>query len=125
MKQRLLRLFALAMTLVAVLSLAACGGSDASTDLTGTTWALSSGSQDGVTMDKETLEGLFGGEMTYTFAEDGKVTLALAGVEVEGTWTQDGDTVSVDMQGDTGTMTIDGDKLTMEESGVTVEFTKK
>ena len=33
--------------------------------------------------------------------------------------------MSLDIQGDTGTMTLDGDTLTMEESGVTVEFTKQ
>ncbi len=115
------------MALVMTFCLAACGNSDKpeDTDLTGTTWALSGGSQGGTTVDKATLENLLGGEMTYTFAEDGKVTLALSGAEVEGTWSQDGNSVSLDIQGDTGTMTIDGDKLLLEQSGVTVEFTKK
>ena len=63
--------------------------------------------------------------MTYAFEADGKVTLSLAGVSVEGTWSQDGNSVTVDIQGDTGTMTLDGDKLTIEESGVTVEFSQK
>ena len=119
------KLLSLLLALSLVLSLAACGGGSDTTDLTGTTWVLSGGSQGGVTVDKETLESTFGGEMTYTFEADGKVTLSLAGVTVEGTWTQDGNTVNLDMQGDSGTMTLDGDKLTIEESGVTVEFTKK
>ena len=76
-------------------------------------------------MDKATLEGLLGGEMTYSFVAVGKLVMALNGVEVEGTWSQDGNTVTVDVQGDTGTMTLDGDKLSIEESGVTVEFTQK
>ncbi|MGN8968836.1 hypothetical protein [Intestinimonas sp. HCP28S3_D6] len=121
------KLLSLLLALTLVLSLAACGGGSGSetTDLTGTTWVLSGGSQGDTTVDKETLEGMFGGEMTYAFEADGKVTLSLAGVSVEGTWSQDGNSVTVDIQGDTGTMTLDGDKLTIEESGVTVEFSKK
>ena len=118
------KLLALVMALVLALGLTACGGGGGS-DLSGTTWALSGGSQGGVTIDQDTLESLFGGEMTYTFEEGGTVVLSLAGVSVEGTWSQDGNTVTLDVQGDTGTMTLDGDTLTMEESGVTVEFTKK
>lgn len=121
------KLLSLLLALTLVLSLAACGGGGGSetTDLTGTTWVLSGGSQGDTTVDKETLEGMFGGEMTYAFEADGKVTLSLAGVSVEGTWSQDGNNVTLDIQGDTGTMTLDGDKLTIEESGVTVEFSKK
>ena len=104
MRSKMTKLLSLAMALVLALSLTACGGSGGN-DLAGTTWALSSGSQGGVTIDQDTLESLFGGSMTYTFEEDGTVVLAI--------------------QGDTGTMTLDGDTLTMEESGVTVEFTKQ
>ena len=124
MRSKMTKLLSLAMALVLTLSLTACGGSGGN-DLAGTTWALSSGSQGGVTIDQDTLESRFGGSMTYTFEEDGTVVLALGGVSVEGTWTLDGSTVSLDIQGDTGTMTLDGDTLTMEESGVTVEFTKQ
>ena len=130
MKQKLFKAFALLLTLITVMSLVACGGgSDAAkdTDLTGTTWALSGGSQGDTTVDKATLETLFGGEMTYTFNEDGRMTAAAAaaGVEVEGTWTQDGTTVTIDMDGQSSTMTIDGDKLLLEQGDITVEFTKK
>lgn len=120
MKRTMLRLFSLLLVVVLALGMAACGGKS---DVTGT-WVLSGGSQDGVTVDQETLEAVMG-EMTYTFEDGGKVTMSLAGVSVEGTWTQDGDTVTLESQGTTSTMTLDGDKLTLEESGVTVEFTKK
>lgn len=127
MKNTKTKVVTLLMALVMAFSLAACGNSDKdnSVELAGTTWALSGGSQGGTTVDKATLESLLGGEMTYTFSEDGKVTLALSGAEVEGTYTQDGNSVSLDIQGETGTMTIDGDKLLLEQSDVTVEFTKK
>lgn len=126
MKNIVMKMAAVFAALICTLSLVACGGSNSKAqDLTGTTWALSGGSQDGVSVDQATLESLFGGEMTYTFGEDGKLTLALAGVEVEGTWKQDGNSIELDVQGDTGSMTVDGDKLILEESGVKVEFTKK
>ena len=127
MKKTTSKLLSLLLALTLVLGLAACGGGGGSetTDLTGTTWALSGGSQGDTEVDKATLEGLLGGEMTYSFEADDKLVMALNGVEVEGTWSQDGSTVTVDVQGDTGTMTLNGDKLTIEESGVTVEFTQK
>lgn len=52
-------------------------------------------------------------------------SIAAAGVEVEGTWSQDGTNVTVDMDGQSSTMTIDGDKLLLEQGDITVEFTKK
>ena len=126
MKQRLFKVFALLLTLIAVMSLVACGGGDSkNTDLTGTTWALSGGSQGDTTVDKATLESLFGGEMTYTFNEGGTVTAAAAGLEAEGTWTQDGTTVTIDMDGQSTPMTLDGDKMLLEQGDITVEFTKK
>ena len=125
MKKATMKVLTLLMALVLTFSLAACGGSSDSTDLTGTTWALSGGSQGSTKVDKATLESLLGGEMVYSFAEDGKVTLSLSGAEVEGTWSQDGNEVSLDIQGDTGTMTIDGDKMILEQDGIKVEFTKK
>lgn len=128
MKQKNLKALILTFIVAAAMALclAACGksGSDAA-DLSGTTWALNSGSQGDMTLDKETLEGMFGGEMTYSFQADGKLVLALAGTQVEGTWSQDGNTVTLDVQGDKGTMTLDGDTLSMEENGVQIDFIKK
>lgn len=127
MKSTKTRVLTVLMALVMTFCLAACGNSDEKTpvELAGTTWALSGGSQGDTKVDKATLESLLGGEMTYAFAEDGKVTLALADAQVEGTYTQDGNSVSLDIQGETGTMTIDGDKLLLEQNDITVEFTKK
>lgn len=128
MKNTKTRILTVLMALVMSFCLAACGdkNNDADvTDLTGTTWALSGGSQGGTTVDKPTLESVLGGEMAYTFAEEGKVTLSLNENSVEGTWTQDGNSVSLDIQGQTGTMTLDGDKLVLEQGDVTVEFSKK
>lgn len=124
MKNKTMRAMTLFMALVLSLTLAACGGGK-SDGLAGTTWALSSGSQGDVTLDKDTLEGLLGGEMTFNFEKDGKVTFAMSGMEAEGTWSQDGNTITIESEGQSMSMTLDGDKITMEQSGVTLEFTKK
>ena len=60
MKKTTSKLLSLLLALTLVLSLAACGGGGGSeiTDLTGTTWALSGGSQGDTEVDKATLEGL-------------------------------------------------------------------
>ena len=124
MKNKTMRAMTLFMALVLSLTLAACGGGK-SDGLAGTTWALSSGSQGDVTLDKDTLEGLLGGEMTFNFEKDGKVTFAMSGMEAEGTWSQDGNTITIESEGQSMSMALDGDKITMEQSGVTLEFTKK
>lgn len=126
MKQRLFKVFALLLTLIAVMSLVACGGGDSAKDgLGGTTWALSGGTQGDITVDKETLESVMGGEMTFAFADDGTVTMSMSGVEGEGTWTQDGTQVTIESDGEAKTLTLDGDKMTLEQDGITIEFTKK
>lgn len=125
MKNIIRKVLPLFIILVLALNITACGSKSSTTDLTGTTWVLNSGAQGDTTIDKATLESMFGGEMTYSFESDGKVTLALAGVQIEGSWTQDGNTISLDIQGDTGEMTLDGDTLSIEENGVTVEFVQK
>ena len=125
MKNIIKKILPLFLVLVLTMGLTACGSKSSTTDLTGTTWVLNSGTQGDTTIDKATLESMFGGEMTYSFESEGKVTLSLAGVQIEGTWTQDGDTVSLDMQGDTGEMTLNGDTLSIDENGVTVEFIQK
>lgn len=124
MKNKTMRAMTLFMALVLSLTLAACGGGK-SDGLAGTTWALSSGSQGDVTLDKDTLEGLLGGEMTFNFEKDGKVTFAMSGMEAEGTWSQDGNTITIESEGQSMSLALDGDKLSMEQSGVTLEFTKK
>ncbi len=125
MKNIIRKVLPLFIILVLALNITACGSKSSTTDLTGTTWVLNSGAQGDTTIDKATLESMFGGEMTYSFESDGKVTLSLAGVQIEGTWKQDGNTISLDIQGDTGEMTLDGDTLSIEENGVTVEFVQK
>ena len=62
MRSKMTKLLSLAMALVLALSLTACGGSGGN-DLAGTTWALSSGSQGGVTIDQDTLEQKAPGEV--------------------------------------------------------------
>lgn len=79
------KFLSLVMALAMVLSLAACGGGSggSGSGLAGSTWVLSGGSQEGVTVNQDALESVLGGSMTCTFEEDGTVVVELAGVSVE------------------------------------------
>ncbi len=90
--------------------------------LEGTTWILSSGSAEGQDID---MVEMFG-EITYEFKANGVVTTAMAGQEIDTTYTQDGNTITIDNgDGSKSTLTLDGDKMTIEEQGAILEFTKK
>ena len=129
MKKNLHR--ALSLLLVGVLScsmlmLSACGG-DKNTDVTGTTWALSGGSQGDLKITKEQIETVMGGEITYSFEADGKLVMEVPalGVSAEGTWKQDGNTVTVEVEGQSADMTLDGDTLSITQGDVVATFSKK
>ncbi len=129
MKKNLHR--ALSLLLVGVLAcsmlmLSACGG-DKNTDVTGTTWALSGGSQGDLKITKEQIETVMGGEITYSFEADGKLVMEVPalGVSAEGTWKQDGNTVTVEVEGQSADMTLDGDTLSITQGDVVATFSKK
>lgn len=129
MKKNLHR--ALSVLLVGVLAcsmlmFSACGG-DKNTDVTGTTWALSGGSQGDLKITKEQIETVMGGEITYSFEADGKLVMEVPalGVSAEGTWKQDGNTVTVEVEGQSADMTLDGDTLSITQGDVVATFSKK
>ena len=129
MKKNLHR--ALSLLLVGVLAcsmlmLSACGG-DKNTDVTGTTWALSGGSQGDLKITKEQIETVMGGEITYSFEADGKLVMEVPalGVSAEGTRKQDGNTVTVEVEGQSADMTLDGDTLSITQGDVVATFSKK
>lgn len=129
MKKNLHR--ALSLLLVGVLAcsmlmLSACGG-DKNTDVTGTTWALSGGSQGDLKITKEQIETVMGGEITYSFEADGKLVMEVPalGVSAEGTWKQEGNTVTVEVEGQSADMTLDGDTLSITQGDVVATFSKK
>lgn len=122
---------ALSLLLVGVLAcsmlmFSACGG-EKNTDVTGTTWALSGGSQGDTKITKEQIETVMGGEITYSFEADGKLVMEVPtlGVSAEGTWKQDGSTVTVEVEGQSADMTLDGDTLSITQGDVVATFSKK
>lgn len=120
----------LAILLIAMLSIltaligVGCSQTDKGSEITGT-WTLSSvTSDDGSEVSGQDVADAFGGVVTYDFQDGGKLVTAVGDSEVEGTWTQDGDTVSVDVGGQTGEGTVSGDTLTIESGGGISEFTR-
>ena len=104
---------ALFLIMVTLLTLAACGSKDA---LAGT-WSAELGA-DGV--------------ITWTFNRKGKCTMENAYMEQDGTYTIDGDQLTVKLEAwsepSTYTFSVDGDSLTMNENsgyGISGVFAKK
>ncbi len=111
--KKMIRVLALILVIVIAFGLAACGSKDA---LAGT-WSTELGA-DGV--------------ITWTFNGSGKCTMQNAYVKQNGTYTIDGDqlTVTLEMWSEPSTYTfsVDGDSLTMNENsgyGISGTFTKQ
>lgn len=111
--KKMIRVLALILVIVIAFGLAACGIKDA---LAGT-WSAELGA-DGV--------------ITWTFNGSGKCTMQNAYVKQNGTYTIDGDqlTVTLEMWSEPSTYTfsVDGDSLTMNENsgyGISGTFTKQ
>lgn len=111
--KKMIRVLALILVIVIAFGLAACGSKDA---LAGT-WSAELGA-DGV--------------ITWTFNGSGKCTMQNAYVKQNGTYTIDGDqlTVTLEMWSEPSTYTfsVDGDRLTMNENsgyGISGTFTKQ
>ncbi len=104
---------ALVLIAAALLSLVACGSKDA---LAGT-WSA---------------EFEYDGTITWTFDGKGKCTMENAYMKQKGTYTIDGDQLTVMLEAwsepSTYTFSVDGDSLTMNENsgyGISGVFTKK
>ncbi|MDD3222328.1 MAG: hypothetical protein EOM34_16795 [Clostridia bacterium] len=87
----------------------------------GTTWALDGGEYQGHEISREEMEDTYG-EILYMFRSDNVVTVSVDGMTDEGTWTQDGKTVTI---GGIGSLELKGNKLIMEDSESTIVFKKK
>lgn len=116
-----------AMALVALLcvGLALVAGCSQSADENSVVgkWTLEQvTAEDGTTVTGSEMSDAMGGEVTYEFKDDGTLVTAVGDVSVDGTWTQDGDTVSVDVGGQAGEGTVSGDTLTIASGGGTSEF---
>ncbi|HWB21239.1 MAG TPA: lipocalin family protein, partial [Phycisphaerales bacterium] len=69
------------------------------------------------------------GKMTLELKSGGKATVTMSGggnsMSSEGTYTVDGDKVSITFQGDTQVLTKSGSKLTGKMMGESIEFVKE
>ena len=109
-----IKMSALLLALVMILGLTACGGSK---DALSGTWSAELG-EDGV--------------ITWTFNGKGKCTMGNAYMKQNGTYTVDGDQLTVTLESwsepSTYTFSLDGNSLTMNENsgyGISGTFTKK
>lgn len=105
--------------------LTACGKTAGSGDVGGSSWVLSGGSQEDTQVTKEDMEEALGGEMVYSFEKDGSLKVELMGTEIQGSWSQDGGTVTVTSGDESRELTLDGDTMYFEQDGITVVFEKK
>lgn len=115
--------FILALVLVCASVLTACESKIS--DVTGTTWVLSSAtSVDGQEVTSEMIEQ-FLGEITYEFKEDGVVIVSASGKSGEASWSQDGDEITISGNGTTAVARLDDSRITMEIEGNSMVFNKK
>lgn len=85
------------------------------------TWTLTGVEMPGMTLDPSAL----GMDLSLVLNEDGTVQMAMGGLVEEGTWSMEGDTVTIlDANGDTMTLTLAEDgTLRGEDDGVGMIFT--
>lgn len=120
------KIIALLTAMVMVLALmAGCGGNGGTT--TGGaagTWKLTTVEVGGQEIAAVTV----GMDITMDLKADGSVTMSVSAFgeseSTDGTWEQNGDTVSVTVEGDTVEGEVDGDTLTLEGDGETMVFTR-
>ncbi len=119
-KRRLIALFA-------VLAVVAVGGCSASNKLTGT-WEVTDVKVDGVTSSAEEMGELKDLDLQFrlTFQEDGILVLDFLGELAEGTWSQDGATVTMQVADEDEPLVgeLDGEKLILEAEGTRLVFEK-
>lgn len=126
-KNRIVSTLLVAALACSMLLFSACGEKAPTiTDVTGTTWSLSGGSQGSTKVSAEDMITQMGGEITYTFNDGGAVDMGLAGeVLTSGTWVQDGAKVTVTMGETSADMMMDGDTLSITQGDVVANFTLK
>lgn len=113
------RITALALVLVLIFALAACGGKGGAVP---GTYKLTGMMQDGEDLSEQiaAMEAL-GMEITLVLKEDGTGYLNMLGEQADLTW----DAKSITVEGDAEPYTVDGDSLTLKEGNTSMTFTLK
>ncbi|MCR5134732.1 MAG: hypothetical protein K6B12_03765 [Clostridiales bacterium] len=119
MKKTVSKILVVLLLMTAVLGLVACGGSES--QFVGT-WNATEIEAYGVTMAPEDAGLTF----SITFEKDGKVTALTNGeADGEGTWEEDGDTVTITSNGETMSGTLEDGVLTLDISGIVFKLEKE
>ncbi len=126
MKKRVITLF---LALAMVVSLAACGGNGGGSDVAGT-YNLTEMNAGGIAMNIEELSATAGVDVKIVLdlKSDGNFSLDMSALDasqsLSGTWTADGDKLSLTSEGVTTNGTITGTTIVLEENGQTMTFEK-
>lgn len=116
----------LRVTLIAALCLAlalmAVGCSQQGASVVGRWTLINLSDADGNQVAGTDIENTFGYVVIYEFQEDGTLVTSLGDQSVEGTWTQDGDKVTISLEGQEGSGEIVEDTLTLEYADSVSEF---
>ena len=124
MKKRALTLF---LALAMIVSLAACGGGGSGP---AGSYKMTKMNAGGIEMNIEELSSMAGMDVkiTLNLKSDGNFSLDMSAIDanqsLSGTWTADGNTLSITADGVTTTGTIDGGTIVLEENGQTMTFEK-
>ena len=120
----------LAVLLMMTTILAGCGGGNGGSDAIVGKWTLSSVDIGGTEMSLSDLAEMAGGELgdemnvTFDIKADGTLSGNAMGKTAEGTWTKNGDTYTLTVEGSDQEVKLDGGKLVIEEEGMKMILTK-
>jgi heat shock protein HslJ len=120
----------LAVLLMMTTILAGCGGGNGGSDAIVGKWTLSSVDIGGTEMSLSDLAEMAGGELgdemnvTFDIKADGTLSGNAMGETAEGTWTKNGDTYTLTVEGSDQEVKLDGGKLVIEEEGMKMILTK-
>lgn len=126
------KLLCMALVLMMVFSLAACGKKDSGSSAAGT-YNLQEISASGVTMNMEDLKASLGDaakdlDFAIVLGEDGKFSLDMTAFDpsmsLEGTWEEKDGSIELTVDGETISASLKDGVLTMEEEGTSLTFKK-
>lgn len=126
------KLLCMAMVLMMVFSLAACGKKDSGSSAAGT-YNLQEIAAAGVTMNIDDLKESLGDaaadlNLSLILNEDGKFTLDMTAFDptmsMDGTWEEKDGSIELTVDGETVSATYKDGTITLEESGTSMTFKK-
>lgn len=114
----------IAVFLISILfciNLSACAEAES---VAGTTWLLTDASFGGTAYTKEELQALYG-EYTYSFEDNGIVSITVLEHTSQGTYLQKGQKIEISHAGQNFTAAVNGNRMTMEYLGFSFTFAKQ